>query len=137
MLALKKNYSEVSWLCHLLYKGPLWVKSRRLATSLRMSAFRGKADMNQLAQSIPHLQWRGGREGMRAGTAFKHHFLRILGTRLERKRSASGMPEPKSGRKYIKKSLVTLWPEGAMNSSGMTLVLPATASRGWRGYSTE
>jgi hypothetical protein len=22
MLALKKNYSEVSWLCHLLYKRP-------------------------------------------------------------------------------------------------------------------
>jgi hypothetical protein len=56
--------------------------------------------------------------------------LSILSTRFRRKRYASGIPEPSSGRKYSRNASVISVPLGAMNSSSMTRVFPATASSG-------
>jgi drug/metabolite transporter (DMT)-like permease len=57
-------------------------------------------------------------------------YANTLGTRLLRRRKASGMPEPNKGRRYMRKASVTPVPALSMNSSSITRVLPATASSG-------
>lgn len=55
------------------------------------------------------------------------YFFRIFSTGAGRRRNASGMPEPSSGRRYMRKASVTPVPLALMNSSSMTRVLPATS----------
>lgn len=59
-----------------------------------------------------------------------HPLAKIFGTMFGLSRYASGMPEPSSGRRYMRNASVTSWPDAAMKSSGMVRVLPATSSSG-------
>jgi hypothetical protein len=65
-----------------------------------------------------------------AARPFDHPRPSTFGTTFGRSRKASGMPEPSSGRRYMRKASVTSVPLSVMKASSITRVLPATTSSG-------